>query len=174
LQSNIAQAVVNRVYMIKDYNVGLVGSDLAVADTSTGSNLFDATAGGTVPANALGWAVTLSGAGEKIVNGPLVVAGHVLFGTNKPDTSGNSCTANLGIAQRYDISMSGPGFNDVAISSTVASGGGFLPSVVAGVVEIDGKKYLFTTDNPLNPGGPNIKPVPSNKRRRSFWRQVLE
>ena len=171
LVSNQANGTINRFYMIKDTNVGLVGSDLGITDTCAGtvstscSDLFDVSGGGSVPADASGWSIKFA-AGEQVVNGPLVVLGHALFGTNKPDTSGSSCNANLGIAQRYDVALSGPGFNDVTVTSTVAAGGGFLPPVVAGTVEIDGNKYLFTLDNPLNPGGPQFKPVPSNKRSR--------
>jgi type IV pilus assembly protein PilY1 len=179
LATNTAQNVTNRLYMIKDTNTGLTGADLGITDTcgaTTGActNLFDLTAsGGTaVPASANGWSIQFA-AGEKVVNGPLVVAGHVLFGTNKPDTTGASCTASLGIAQRYDITFNIASTN-VVVASSVAAGGGFLPSVVAGAVEINGKKYLFTTDNPLNPGGPSIKPVPSNKRSRAYWRQIIE
>ena len=53
--------------------------------------------------------------------------------------------------------------------------GGFLPSTVAGNVNIGGLTYTFLTDNPLNPGGvrnPHIT-VPT-KRFRTWWREVLE
>src|SRR5690349_24895177 len=65
------------------------------------------------------------------------------------------------------------------VASQLAAGGGFLPSPVAGVVEITSggttKNYIFVTDNPLNPGG-IIKPkinVPK-KRFRNYWREKLE
>ena len=164
----------NRFYMIKDVP-GPGGADLGITDTCAGtlgsgcSDLADAT-GGTVAADAKGWAINF-GTGEKVVNGPLVVAGHILFGTNQPDTTGESCTANLGIAKRYDVTFN---LNSTEIDaySEVAPGGGFLPPVVAGSVEIGGQRYLFTTDNPLSPGGPSIKPVVSGKRSRTFWRSL--
>jgi hypothetical protein len=57
----------------------------------------------------------------------------------------------------------------------LAVGGGFLPSPVSGVVEIDGEKYIFTTDNPLNPGG--VIPIAINvpqKRFRTYWKELLD
>jgi type IV pilus assembly protein PilY1 len=174
LAGNQAQSVINRFYMIKDVP-GPGGADLSITDTCADSfspgcsNLADAT-GGTVAPSAKGWAIKFR-TGEKVVNGPLVVAGHILFGTNQPDTTGESCTANLGIARRYDVKFN-LNSTEVDTYSEVAPGGGFLPPVVAGSVEIGGKKYLFTTDNPLSPGGPSIKPVVSGKRSRTFWRSL--
>ncbi len=185
--STATNAVANRFYMIKDTRIGATGDNLGYVDTCTMtvasncSSFFDATGGGAVPAGANGWSVNLA-AGEKVVNGPLVTAGHVIFGTNKPDTSNTTCNANLGVAQRYDVNyLTGLGagaFKDSSgnvVLSEVAVGGGFLPSPVSGVVEINGTPYLFTTDNPLNPGG--VIPITVNvtqKRFRTYWREKLE
>lgn len=192
LQTNAAQNVVNRFYMLKDTNVGLVGSDLGIYDTCgvtfgtscASANFVDVTSGAAVPATATGWALQFTRvvggvvvpSGEKVVNAPIVVAGHILFGTNKPDLSNSTCSASLGIATRYDIffDTTATGTTSLTVNSDIAPGGGFLPSNVAGVVEIDGKRYLFTTDNPLSPGGPTINPnVPTN-RSRAYWRELLE
>lgn len=185
--STATNGVANRIYMIKDTHIGTTGDNLGYVDTCTMtvasncSSFFDATGGGAVPAGANGWSVNLA-AGEKVVNGPLVTAGHVIFGTNKPDTSNTTCNANLGVAQRYDVNyLTGLGagaFKDSSgnvVLSEVAVGGGFLPSPVSGVVEINGTPYLFTTDNPLNPGG--VIPITVNvtqKRFRTYWREKLE
>lgn len=185
--STETNAVANRFYMIKDTHIGATGDNLGYVDTCTMtvasncSSFFDATGGGSVPPDANGWSVNLA-AGEKVVNGPLVTAGHVIFGTNKPDTSNTTCNANLGVAQRYDVNyLTGLGagaFKDSSgnvVLSEVAVGGGFLPSPVSGVVQINGKPYLFTTDNPLNPGG--VIPITVNvtqKRFRTYWREKLE
>jgi type IV pilus assembly protein PilY1 len=141
-----------------------------------------------------GWYVTLR-AGEKVINGPLVVASQMFFGTNQPCASGTldsngecsssgstlSCTGNLGIARRYDINFltaQPAGFTDssgLASRSEIAAGGGFLPSTVSGVVEINGQNYVFVTDNPLNPGGvinPHISVT--SKRFRTYWHTVIE
>ena len=169
----------NRVYMFEDPNTGFVGSDLNLTE----ADLTDVTNTGTVGPTAKGWYVTLA-TGEKVINGPLVLlSGAVVFGTNQPDTSNLSCTGNLGIARRYDINyLSGApvigGFTDSSgnpVRFQEAVGGGFLPSPVAGVVEINGNRYTFATDNPLNPGGlfPN-KVVVSHKRFRTYWHEILE
>src|SRR4029453_3967444 len=112
----------------------------------TEASLYDATNNSNVPANSNGWYVTLAG-GEKVVNGPLVLAGQMFFGTNQPDTSNSSCTANLGIRGRYDINFlngGGGGYTDTSgnyVRFEEAAGGGFLPSPVAGIVQINGTPY---------------------------------
>ena len=184
--STATNAVANRFYMIKDPNIGTTGAALSLVDTCgmtvgvSCSSFFDASGGAAVPADASGWSVNLA-AGEKVVNGPLVTAGNVIFGTNQPKTD-TSCNANLGTARRYDVNyLTGLGagaFKDAngnVVSSEEAVGGGFLPSPVSGVVEIGGVPYLFTTDNPLNPGG--VIPITVNvtqKRFRTYWREKLE
>jgi hypothetical protein len=106
----------------------------------------------------------------------------MVFGTNQPDTSNLSCPGNLGIARRYDINFlngaaAANGFTDssgAATRSQTAAGGGFLPSPVEGVVEIDGKRYMFAVDNPLNgPPIPNSVTV-THKRFRTYWHELLE
>jgi Tfp pilus tip-associated adhesin PilY1 len=208
LATNAAYNVVNRAYMLKDVNTGIGGGDLGLQDTcgssvSSGSggctNLFDATGSSSVPVDASGWLYTLA-AGEKVVNGPIVLAGNMIFGTNQPCISGKlnddgtcasssggslSCTGNLGVARRYDISYLNAApvlyrnSSGTAVASQVATGGGFLPSPVAGVVEITSggttKNYIFVTDNPLNPGGVIQPPISvSQKRSRNYWREKLE
>lgn len=199
LATDAAYDVQNRVYMFKDPNIGTAGADLNLTNTgtSTGTDVFNATFDSDVPTDALGWYIDLA-AGEKVINGPLVPPGGALiFGTNQPcasgkldasgfcDTSGTSttlsCTGNLGVARRYSInyqSGAGQGYTDSSGASTrsqLAPGGGFLPSPVAGVVDINGVPYMFVTDNPLSPGGviPTSVSVPQ-KRFRTYWKEALE
>jgi type IV pilus assembly protein PilY1 len=190
LLSNAALNAVNRAYMFKDPNIDTLGADLGY----TNANLFDATSSSSVPPTANGWFVTLA-AGEKVVNGPLVVSSSMIFGTNQPcasgrvDDNGNcvssggslSCTGNLGIARRYDINFLNGAPNGYTTAGgaaalfEVAPGGGFLPPPVAGVVEIGLSNYIFVTDNPLSPGGiqsPTINV--GTKRSRPYWKNRLE
>jgi type IV pilus assembly protein PilY1 len=205
LAASGSYAVVNRAYMLKDPNTGVGGADLGLFDTcgatlsTSCTNLFfDTATNNTVPSSASGWLFTLPNPGEKIINGPIVIAGNMIFGTNQPCASGKlnddgtcstssggtlSCTGNLGVARRYDISyLNGApelytNSGGTYVASQVATGGGFLPSPVAGVVEIGSpaKRYIFVTDNPLNPGG-IIKPVINvpQKRFRNYWKEKLE
>src|SRR5206468_6535072 len=116
-----ASDVVNRIYMFKDPNTGTVGANLNLTE----SDLYDSTTNHSVPSTANGWYVTMH-AGEKLVNGPIVVAAEMIFGTNQPCASGHldsstgdcaavigtqSCDSGLGLARRYDINYltGGPG-----------------------------------------------------------------
>lgn len=201
LSSNPANNVQNRVYMFKDPNLGAGGADLNLTNsgnaTPLATDVFNATSNSSVPTDAVGWYINLA-AGEKVVNGPLVPpGGSLIFGTNQPcasgkvdpntgfcDTTGASTAlscSNTGIARRYSINYltgAGQGYTNKqgqTVRSEVAAGGGFLPSPVAGKVEINGVPYMFVTDNPLNPGGviPTHVTVPQ-KRFRVYWREVLE
>jgi len=186
LSTNAANSVANRVYMFEDTNTGSTGANLGIVDScgatvaSSCSNLYDATSSSSVPSTAIGWSINLA-SGEKVVNAPVVVGGSMLFGTNQPDTTSASCTANLGIARRYSIDfLNGAGTlftnssGDV-VTAEVAVGGGFLPTTVTGVVEIDGNKILFATDNPLNPGGAfTPKIIVPTKRFRTYWYQKID
>ncbi len=79
LATNAANSVVNRVYMVKDPNRGTTGANLNITE----SDLHDATNDPNVATTDLGWFITLA-TGEKVVNGPLVLAGRMFFGTNHP------------------------------------------------------------------------------------------
>jgi type IV pilus assembly protein PilY1 len=180
--SPTAQNVVNRVYMFKDTATGLVGTNLNYShDSSCITNcLFDATNNSTVPATAGGWFVSLA-TGEKAINGPIVVASEVIFGTNQPDLTNNSCTGSLGIARRYDINFetgAPAGLTDkegVPVRYETVDGGGFLPSPIAGMVEIGGSSYAFILDNPLaKPPPPTPTFDVSIRRFRTHWREILE
>ena len=192
LVGNAANSTANRAYMLVDPNTGTTGTDVNITET----DLFDATdVADTVDLSAKkGWFVGLR-TGEKVINGPVVVASEMFFGTNQPCASGKlddndecsssgdtlSCTGNLGIARRYDINFltaQPAGFtnsSNLASRSEIAAGGGFLPTPVSGVVEIDGTNHIFLTDNPLNPGGvinPHISVT--SKRFRTYWHAVIE
>ena len=192
LAINDANSTANRAYMLVDPNTGTTGTNVNILE----NQLFDASnVANTVDLSSnKGWYVTLR-TGEKVINGPLVVASQMFFGTNQPCASGKldangecsssggtlSCTGNLGIARRYDINFltaQPSGYTDSsgqASRSEIAAGGGFLPSTVSGVVEINGQNYVFVTDNPLNPGGvinPHISVT--SKRFRTYWHAVIE
>ncbi|MBL8473337.1 MAG: hypothetical protein KF778_03805 [Rhodocyclaceae bacterium] len=191
LETHRARGTTNRVYMFKDPNVGTVGANLCYRDgapdpdpvctTWNSASLFDATSSSSVPASAGGWYVTMA-SGEQVVNAPTVIAGTLFFGTNQPDPSNSSCSANLGIARRYAVSYLDGSATGLYVNSggtasryQTAVGGGLLPSPVGGSVEIGNGKYVFETDNPLNPGGAaSITVNVPTKRYRVYWHEKLD
>lgn len=161
-------SVTNRFYMFKDTNTAL-SVDGSWSEINE-SDLFDATDNliqvGTDSeqataeselANARGWMLTLnaggSNSGEKVVSSSVTLGGAVFFNTNEPpDTSvsTNDCEQNLGVARFYEVNFeTGAAIlenNSVEGLQTEdryseAAGGGFPPSPVPVIVEIDGKKY---------------------------------
>jgi len=178
--------VTNRFYMFKDRKTGSSGAGQA---TITEADLFDATsnvlqtASGTAltsAQNALsaakGWMITLA-TGEKVVGGAVTVSGVTYFNTNQPSSvaPAGACS-NLGVARAYGV-----GFADATAAGALASGqtvtlasrytvvpgGGYLPSPVSVVLEINGKLVQGVIS------GTYVQTPPSaqlNWRYRVYWR----
>ncbi|HEY6095963.1 MAG TPA: hypothetical protein VIU93_13520 [Gallionellaceae bacterium] len=197
LYGNQSYGVINRMYMIRDYNVGndsvsqgltTVENDLVdCTGTSTDPNTCStATTGAATPLpycqlteaqRKKGYYVTLN-PGEKVVNAPLAVVGQVFFGTNQPIArSTNSCATNLGVARGYSL-------NPFCAStrSVVYDGGGMPPSPVSGIVQIGNSQALFcigcgaaegstcnTADCRSSEGGGRLRPVIPAVRSRTYW-----
>ncbi|MBL8482926.1 MAG: hypothetical protein JNJ60_12080 [Rhodocyclaceae bacterium] len=191
LETHQAHGTTNRVYMFKDTNIGTVGANLCYRDSApspdpvcttwSSATLYNATSSSSVPANAAGWYIDMA-TSEQVVNAPTVIAGTLFFGTNQPDPSNSSCSANLGIARRYAVNyLNGAATGLYANSDGTAAryeaavGGGLLPSPVGGSVAIGNGKYMFETDNPLNPGGATTITVSvPTKRYRVYWHEKLD
>ena len=144
---------------------------------STG--VFDAT--NVDGANDRGWRINLLG-GEKVVSSATTIAGTTFFNTNQPSASagGGSCGSNLGIAREYLVSFAdgaatadrnGSGGITIADRATVHPGGGYLPSPVPVVVEIDGKKYqaVISGTSVQTPPGLTLE-----RRTRSYWYKEVD
>lgn len=128
-----------------------------------------------------GWKLTLR-PGEKDVGTATTLAGTTFFNTNQPSGSagGGSCGSNLGVARQYQVSFADAtattnlnqtsGLTTVN-RSTVVAGGGFLPSPVPLIVEIDGKKYqaVISGTQIQSPGGLKLE-----ARVRSYWYRKIE
>ncbi|MGH8631423.1 MAG: hypothetical protein ACREU7_11765, partial [Burkholderiales bacterium] len=142
------ETVINRMYMFKDYGVGIAPvtgnasttpalSPAGTDPSITESDLFDATsnciqeASGCPPgvtsaqaqttlASSDGWFFTL-GTGEKVVGGAVTLAGTTFFNTNQPSATagGGACGSNLGIARQYQVS-----FADATAVNDLSPGGG--------------------------------------------------
>lgn len=174
LASHLSYNVTNRFYMVKDTYIG--NSRSSSATPITEANLVDITP--VAPATTSTYDNTLSGyyltlgAGEKVVNAPITVAGYTYFGTNTPAISGSSCSANLGTAKGYRIKpLTGTS------SSVIYDGGGLPPTAVAGLVEVDGQNLPFCIGCGGNPDtgcksalcGEKPEFDISTSRNRTYW-----
>ena len=130
-----------------------------------------------------GWKLTLR-TGEKNVGTATTLAGTTFFNTNQPSASAGesegSCGSNLGIARQYLVSFADATAttnlnNQSGLQTTDRSvqvaGGGYLPSPVPLIVEIDGKKYqaVISGTQIQSPGGLKLE-----ARVRSYWYRKIE
>jgi len=174
--------VINRFYMIKDRTSGglFTSAESCTATSTAGAPvtdaaLFDATNEVADKANPCGFKLTFN-AGEKNVGGVVTLAGTTFFNTNQPSATagGGACGSNLGIARQYlidfedasataDLSSSGTGVDDRSVKH---EGGGFLPSPVPAVVELEGKKYEVVISGTAvkQPTGTTL-----DVRARTYW-----
>jgi len=199
LYANGSYAIVNRFYMIKDMATGNDGSTntTIVDDTSSTADvppasLFhvvvqfnaDGTSTTATPyplASPLsGFYITLTNAGEKLVNAPTTIGGFTYFGTNQPALPSSLSCKRLGDARAYQVN-----FVTGATASELLDGGGLPPSPVQGLVNVtdDQGNTLFVPfllgGNPSPTcSGPDCRsalggtrpPIPiSPTRRRLYW-----
>lgn len=141
------------------------------------TTLVAASAVGSTP--TAGCYVTLA-QGEKVVNAAASIGGSSYFGTNRPSVvSGNTCSANLGLAKVYTM----PLFCTTP-NSSVVTGGGLPPGPVVGVVAVNYTKPDGSPGTKLKAfiiGAPNSKlsalevgepPAPGGTpRKRRYWYQ---
>jgi type IV pilus assembly protein PilY1 len=149
----------------------------------TDADVFDATNVVVDSTNTLslnGWRIDLA-TGEKVVSSAVTIGGTTYFNTNQPDAvaGGGNCDSNLGIAREYLV-----GFADAAATtdingggitmadrSTIHKGGGYLPSPVPVVVEIDGRRYqaVISGTSVQTPPGVTLE-----ARTRAYWYKEIE
>jgi type IV pilus assembly protein PilY1 len=157
-------------FQILDRNLGkgpvsttpIVFSDLVATGTTSNSN-------------APGCYVALD-QGEKVVNAATSIAGSTYFGTNKPSNapSGQSCSANLGIAKAYSMPLF-----CVSPSGTTLTGGGLPPSPVSGIVTVGSGSsarqvaFIIGAPNPKKSAieGSRVNPLIDVPRTRIYWYQ---
>jgi type IV pilus assembly protein PilY1 len=183
----------NSFYMIKDRDanslsfegmentttLSLAGGTSATNLPITSTDVFDATNVSGV--NEFGWKIDLA-AGEKSVGSAVTISGTTFFNTNQPSSTagGGACGSNLGIARQYLVSytdaaattdLNGLGTLSIANRSTIHAGGGYLPSPVPVVVEIDGKKYQAVIS------GTSVQTPPGltlDARLRTYWYKEVD
>ncbi len=173
-------------------------SPAGTTPTIVESAMFDATSdciqvaaacgSGVTPADALGslntssgWFITL-GSGEKVIGGAVTLAGTTFFNTNLPSASagGGACGSNLGIAREYQVGFSdASSVNDlnpgggltVADRFAVHAGGGYLPTPVPVVVQINGETVQAVIS------GVSVQQAPGatlQSRLRKYWYKEME
>lgn len=185
------KTVANRFYMFKDSYTSASGADSipTIAETA----LYDATANlvqvGTAAEqqgaqdsldSAAGWYIRL-GEGEKVVGGSVTLSGTTFFNTNQPrPATANDCTSNLGIARNYMVSyadgsatIENDGISDLTTADRARQvpGGGYPPSPVPVIVEIDGKKYQAVIS------GTQVAQAPGTQletRARKYWYREID
>jgi type IV pilus assembly protein PilY1 len=164
--------VKNRFYMVKDvpgggYPIECTGD----TDADPTCALSDATTSSIIPGDAKGWYIEL-GEGEKVVGSAVTLAGTTFFPTNQPDPE--SCTANLGKARIYGVDFENgsatmfltAGEPPEKTRSMEVPGGGFPPSPVPVLVEIDGEYHQGVISGPTVVTPPGLK---LEKRSLIWW-----
>src|SRR6185503_14143761 len=142
-----------------------------------------------------GWKIEFPNTGEKTVATATTAAGTVIFNTNEPkqDTvtgtaantgskSANACVSDLGTARQYGINYQDATSKNIFSSlptqyvesggrDALFAGGGFLPTPVPVVVQIDGKYYqtVIAGVQTTNPGGLKFQ-----SRLRTYWYRKTE
>lgn len=133
----------------------------------------------TTLAAADGWYITL-GTGEKVIGNALALNGIVFFNTNQPSqTADASCQANLGIARQYEIDFTTAGAalgTTAADRATVHPGGGFLPSPVHVVVQVEDASGNLVTKEGVISGTSVQTPTTGaiGTRTRRFWYKEID
>ncbi len=186
-------------YFLKDTNGDGIGDTpatqtrVAAADGSgnpvithsgtTDGQLDDVTTAATTTASADGWFFTL-GTGEKVIGNAVALNGIVFFNTNQPSATTTDCDANLGIARQYQVTVASGvspryqqgGTVTLASRSTVHAGGGFLPSPVHVVVQVENEKGEMVTKEGVISGTSVETPTTGavGSRTRRFWYKEID
>lgn len=185
----------NRFYMFKDMGTGTTFSTTNLAE----SDLFDVTSnciqdaaactGGTTPTDAMtaltsadGWMLRFTNDGEKSIGNSVTLNNVVFFNTNQPGASAEAslCASDLGIARQYRINFEDAtaildqnvsGGLDAGDRAEIHAGGGYLPSPVPLVVEIDGQVHEGVISGTAvdQPPGSVL-----NARTRKFWYKEID
>ncbi|HKA45909.1 MAG TPA: PilC/PilY family type IV pilus protein [Burkholderiales bacterium] len=184
----LSDVVTNRYYMFKDRDTGISYGASYTRTAITETNLYDATlnliqdgtsaqkaAASASLVTAKGWYITL-GTGEKVVGSSITLASTTFFNTNQPSPPAPGvCASNLGIARQYGVNYKDATAmidNDASGTLTGADrskthvGGGYPPTPVPVVVQLDGKQYqgvISGTDVQAPPG------ATLGARVRTYW-----
>lgn len=159
-----------------------------VQQACTGSTVAEQTAAklaqGALLTAADGWFITL-GTGEKVIGNAVALNGVVFFGTNQPSqTADASCVGNLGIARSYEVAIDNAGAPDPQNTGTktkegrssIHAGGGYLPSPVHVVVQVENSEGVMVTKEGVISGTEVKTPTAGavGSRTRRFWYKEID
>ena len=177
LASNEAFKVQNSLYVLLD-DVTKTEGVVKLTDLENKSADQGCASTSILPgSDKAGWFINLR-AGEQTVTSALIIAGQVVFSTNRPiPPAAGTCSTVLGEARGYWVNLfNASGTIDSSLvtcggdRSSTFVGGGLPPSPVTGTVLIDGKPTTVVigavdrdggTSTPISPGKvvPAVKPV---------------
>ena len=148
---------------------------------SGSGNEADPNAAANALSSADGWLLTF-GEGEKSIGNSVTLNNVTFFNTNQPgaSVSSSSCASDLGIARQYRVRFDDAtavedqninGGLDAGDRAQVHAGGGYLPSPVPLVVEIDGQVHEGVISGVAvdQPPGSVL-----NARTRKFWYKEID
>jgi Tfp pilus tip-associated adhesin PilY1 len=155
----------------------------ASAGCSESGDEINSSTAATALDSANGWYITLLD-GEKVVGNSVTLNNITFFNTNQPATAisvdPTDCASNLGVARQYKVGFDDAtayqdqnidGTTDASDRFTTHVGGGYLPSPVPVVVEIDGEIHEGVISGVAvdEPPGSSL-----NSRLRKFWYKEFE
>jgi len=175
--------VINRFYVFLDNLMTTAGDPARLDDLDNKTTDLGCSSTSILPTSAsAGWFMNLNqyGRGEQTVTSALILAGQVVFSTNRPiPPASGTCSTVLGEARGYWVDLfnasgtisSKPGTCGGVRSETFV-GGGLPPSPVVGTVMIDGKPVTVVigaadhdggASTPISPGKvvPAVTPIRS-------------
>jgi Tfp pilus tip-associated adhesin PilY1 len=159
-----------------------------VQEACSGSTAAEKAAAKTAQANLIsaadGWFITL-GVGEKVIGNAVALNGIVFFNTNQPSQEADaSCVGNLGIARQYQVQMADAGAWDPENTGTktksdrssVHAGGGYLPSPVHVVVQVEDSEGNLVTKEGVISGTEVQTPTTGaiGSRTRRYWYKEID
>ncbi len=185
----LSNAVENHFYMFKDRSVSgeFSGSVITLSDLydATSNVLQDGTdiqkqLASTQLAESEGIVLKLN-TGEKVVTSAITLGGTTYFSTNQPNSEDTgSCAGSLGTARQYEFSFKdftalNNQNDDETLNSddriTVRPGGGFPPSPVPIVVELEGTIHEVVCSGV---SCEKVEGEPLNTRYRTYWYEEFD
>lgn len=168
-------SVINRFYGLKDDGT-VPASPVTDADAVSWQEVTSANVaqGVTLNPTNVGWFYTLSESGEKVVSAPITLNGITFFNTNIPR---DACSSGLGEARIYAMNYETGKAAVYTMAGSpsaykVVPGGGYLPTGVPVVVNINGKLHeLLLVGTKVSE---DIGVVALNRRVRTYWYQTID